>query len=330
MTAVLDTTDSEVSATVDVTTQNASASWGSRAGAFGIDVLLGLGVLACALLTAWAAPLRGWLWWVSIGLGAAVFLVTAVNRLLLPGLTGWSLGRRLVGIAVVRSDGQQIGPWRLLVRDLAHLLDTVPLFLGWLWPLWDSRGRTFADLLTGTEVRKVAQERPVDEERNRRRRTAVILAVVAALAVALAGLGYFGVYRPQAAVDQTRAQIAEQGPGIVVDMLSYETSSFEQDFTHAQSLVTDGYRPQLEKQQEAVRKAGAVDNDYWVTNSAVLKASKNEAVMLLMLQGQRGVAPNQRLITATVQVSFQKSGSGQWQIADLSVLAKPNTQKQGQ
>jgi Mce-associated membrane protein len=321
VTAVIETADSDVQFVVEKESEALPAEWLSRAGAFAIDVFVGLGVLACALLTAWAAPLRGWLWWLAIVLGVLVFLATALNRLLLPAVTGWSLGRLLVGIAVVRRDGGPVGPWRLLIRDCAHLLDTLPLLLGWLWPLRDPRGRTFADLLTGTEVQRVPGERP-----ERRRFTAGVLAVAAAVALLLAGCGYLGIYRPQAAVDQTRAEIAKLGPIVVVDMLSYQAATVQEDFAKAQALVTDGYRPQLVKQQEAVRKAGPVDNDYWVNNSAVLKATKDEAVMLLLLQGQRGEVPNQRLITATVQVTFRKAHSGQWQVADLSVLAKPNKQ----
>ena len=48
------------------------------------------------------------------------------------------------------------------------------------------------------------------------------------------------------------------------------------------------------------------------------------AQMLLLMQGQRGAESKQRFITATVRASFAKSGSGQWQVADLAVLAQPN------
>jgi len=130
-------------------------------------------------------------------------------------------------------------------------------------------------------------------------------------------------------VEQTRQQIAVQGPKIVGDTLSYAVASIDADFARARSLVTDGYRPQLIAQQDAVRKAGPVDNDYWVTNSAVLTNTENRAVMLLLMQGQRGAAPKQRLITATVQADFEKSANGQWQISNLSVLAKPNPARQG-
>ena len=114
-----------------------------------------------------------------------MLLSIAVNRLLLPAVTGWSLGRALMGIAVVRRDGTAVGPWRLLVRDIAHLLDTLALFVGWLWPLWDGRGRTFADLLVRTEVRR-REPAPA-----RAGRTAlIVVSVAAALAVAAAVLGY--------------------------------------------------------------------------------------------------------------------------------------------
>ncbi len=297
------------------------ASWSARAGAFAIDVLFGLGVVITCLLVAQSASVSGigWLRWGGAAAAGAVFLAIAVNRLLLPSLTGWSLGRSLVGIAVVGRDGSPVGPFRLLLRDLAHLLDTAALFLGWLWPLWDSRGRTFADLLTGTEVRRVEGERP-----NRRRLAGLVLVVLAVLAAGATALGYLRVYRPQLAIEQAQQQLSVEGPKIVQQMLSYNVASMDADFARARGLVTDGYRPKLVEQQDAVRKAGPVDNDYWVTNSAVLTNTSDRAVMLLLMQGQRGEAPNQRLITATVRVNFERSAGGQWQVADLSVLAKPN------
>jgi len=296
------------------------ASWPARAGAFCVDVFFGIGVVVTCLLVAWTAPLRGWLWWVAVSLAGAVFLAVAVNRWLLPAITGWTLGRSLAGIAVVRRDGGSVGPWQLLVRDLAHVLDTIAVLLGWLWPLWDSRGRTFADLLTRTEVHRVDGDRP-----NRRRLAGVLLAMLAVLAVGATALAYFGVYRPERAVEQARQQLAVEGPKIVAQMLSYDAASVDGDFARARGLVTDNYRQKLVAEQDSVRKVQPiVDNDYWVTNSAVLTNTRDRAQMLLLMQGQRGEAPKQRLITATLQVSFVRSASGQWQVDNLSVLAKPN------
>lgn len=316
--------DAECNVGVDVEVPDPAAAgvpagWSARAGAFAIDVLFGTAVVVVCLLVAWAAPLRGWVWWIVVSLAGAVFLAMAVNRLLLPSITGWTLGRSVAGITVVTRDGATAGPWRLLLRDVAHLLDTAALFGGWLWPLWDSRGRTFADLLTRTTVVRVAGDRP-----ERRRLAGAVIAATAVLGVAATGLGYAAVYRPELAIEQAQQQLAVQGPKIVQQMLSYNVASIDADFARARSLVTDGYRPKLVAQQDAVRKAGPVDNDYWVTNSAVLTNTADQAAMLLLMQGQRGEAPKQRLITATVRVEFVRSAGGQWQVDNLSVLAKPN------
>jgi len=293
------------------------AGWWARAGAFGIDVLLGAGLVAAALMTGWSAPPRGWLWWLCMIIAAVTVVAIGANRLLLPANTGWSLGRAVFGIAVVDRDGELVGTTRLALRDLAHLLDTAPLFLGWLWPLIDRHGRTFADILVGTEVREQIGPRP-----DRRTLAARVVAGVAALSVVVAALGYALVYRHQRAVDTAREQIAVQGPKLVSDMLSYTAKTAPEDFAKSQSLVTDDYRPELARQQDAVRK-NPVDNDYWVSNSAVLSAQPDNATMLLLLQGQRGTAPSPRFVTASVRVDFVRAGPQDWKVANLTVLSAP-------
>ena len=108
-------------------------------------------------LVCFAVPARGiWSWvWVSLLVG--VTLLTIGQSGCVAGVIGWSLGRAFCGIAVVAPTGPPLGMGRLLLRDLAHLLDTVSVFVGWLWPLWDPRRRTFADLLLRTEVQCVEQ-----------------------------------------------------------------------------------------------------------------------------------------------------------------------------
>lgn len=304
------------------------ASWPARAGAFAVDVLVGLAVVATLALVAWTAPLRGWLWWVFTAAAAVVVLVMAVNRLLLPTIKGFSLGRALVGIAVVTQTGAPAGLWRLLLRDLAHLLDTAALFIGWLWPLWDRRKRTFADLLVRTEVHKV-QSGPRDV----RRVTAVVLIVAALLCTAAVAVSYLVVYRQDRAIENAQAQITEQGPRIVEQMLTYKKETLQQDFAHAQSLTTEGYRKQLIAQQQAVQDAGVTSNEYWAVSSAVVPnppVTPTSASMLLAMQGQRGDDPNNlKFITATVRVNFEKT-DGQWRVADLTVLKKPLMNPQGQ
>ena len=331
MTAVLDSVDTTDTDADTVEASGASlASWPARAGAFAIDVLLGTAVIATMAVSAWSAPWRGWLWWVFVGMAAAVIVAMAVNRLLLPTITGWSLGRAVFGIAVRTRDGAAPGVLRLVGRELVHLLDTAALFLGWLWPLWDGRHRTFADLVLRTEVHNV--ESPVERpQRDMRRPAAVALIVATVLCAVAVGLGYLMVYRPERAVDVARQQIAEQGPRIVEQMLSYHSESLQQDFSHAQSLTTAGYRDQLIAQQQLVQQAGATSNEYWAVSSAVLSASANKASILVALQGQRGTDPQElKFITATLRVEFEKSADGQWKVANLIVLKKPQMNVPGQ
>ncbi|TQR84358.1 RDD family protein [Mycobacterium hodleri] len=296
------------------------ASWLSRAGALGLDVLPGAAVLATATLIALSVPLRGGWWWACVGLGSAAVLWTGFNRLLLPGASGQSVGRRTFGTTLVRHDDSVVGPATLLVRDTAHLLDTAPAFLGWLWPLKDARRRTLADVMTGTEVRVASSP---EAPRGARRRAGIVALAAAAVCAAGAIASVTVVARQDASVTDTSAAITAQGPHIVEQILSYYPDTLQADFGRAQSLVTDAYRGQLTHQQQTVRKAGAVRNEYWVTNSSVLDAAHGRATMLLFLQGQRGAAPDQRYLSATVRVKFVQSGPGTWQVDNLTVVTSP-------
>ncbi|HTH91742.1 RDD family protein [Mycobacterium sp.] len=327
MTAVLDAKPE--TAAEDSAPERPTASWLARTGAFSIDMLLGDAVIVTMALLTLSAPQRGWLWWTFTGAAVLVVVLVAVNRLLLPTITGWSLGRALFGIAVRKPDGSPVGLARLVGRDLAHLVDTAALFIGWLWPLWDRRRRTFADLLLRTEVLKVDPP-----QRDMRRPVAVTLIAATLLCAAGAGLSYLVVYRHDRANDAARAQIASEGPRIVEQMLSYDVDTLQQDFSHAQSLTTDAYRPQLIAQQQAVQRAGATKNEYWAVSSAVLSTPQETAdhmSMLLAMQGQRGTDPKDlKFITATVRVDFDRSRDGQWRVANLTVLKKPQMNTAGQ
>lgn len=326
MTAVLDTTPE--SPADESTPGPALASWPSRAGALAIDVLPGLGVIATMVLLALASPSDGWERWVFTAAGGLTLFAMAVNRLVLPNAIGWTLGRALFGIAVRRSGGP-VGIVRLTARDLAHVLDTLALAIGWLWPLWDKRRRTFADMLAGTQV--VRADPP---QRNMRRVVAAVLIAATVLSVAAAGLGYAVLFRYERGVEAARQQIAEQGPRIVEQMLSYGADTLPDDFARAQGLTTDSYRDQLIAQQEAVKAGSPTTNEYWSVNSAVLTnppVTPDHAAMLLAMQGQRGNNPDDvKFITATVLVHFDKSPDGQWRVANLTVLKKPQMNPAGQ
>jgi Mce-associated membrane protein len=313
----------DVTPAVEEAAPNELASWHIRAAALLVDVLPGIAVVTTMVIVWLTVPLRSAWWWTSISIAVLVLLLMWANRVMQP-ITGRSLGRALMGIVVVGPDETPVEPWRLLCRDLTHLLDTLSVFVGWLWPLWDPRRRTFADLLLGTEVHRVDPDR---RPPGIGRTTATVVSTAALLCIAGAGSGVVAVYLPDRASDQTRATISTQGPKIVTEMLTYDPKSLKEQFARAQSLTTEKYRPQLVKQQETVQKGHPVVNEYWFTDSAVLSATRNKATMLVFLQGHRGGENEQRFITATVRVSFVKARDARWLVDDLTVLTKPKPAK---
>lgn len=297
------------------------AGWLPRAGALALDYLFGIALIATMAVLQAASPLYGVLWWVYVTLAVVMLAAMLVNRLVLPVKSGWTLGRAVFGLQVVRN-GEPVDAVRLALRELAHLVDTVALGIGWLWPLWDTRKRTFADLLAGTEVQRAQGSSPPRFPA----RKAAACAVVAVAAVCAAGVGvnYLLVYRHESAVETARAQIDEQGPQLVEQILGYGLETRGADFAHAQTLVTDEYRPRLVEDQLTAAAMPPVNNEYWTVNSAVLNASPDAASMLLMMQGRRATTnEDAQFITATVRASFEKDADGAWKVSNLEVLTKP-------
>ncbi len=129
------------------------ASWGSRVGSAIIDALPALAIEL-----------------VGVGLGAAIGggvggLLTALGilgaigwvfyNLVQQGKTGQGLGKRALKTRLLREqDGQVVGPGLSIGRAFVHVVDGI-FYLGYLWPLWDSKKQTFADKILKTVVVKV-------------------------------------------------------------------------------------------------------------------------------------------------------------------------------
>jgi uncharacterized RDD family membrane protein YckC len=86
------------------------AGVGRRLGAIFIDWLL------CELIA--IALLHNQVWTIAV-FGVEVFLLTA--------LTGFTVGKRLTGIRVIRLDGRPVGLWWSLVRTVLLLAVIPPL-----------------------------------------------------------------------------------------------------------------------------------------------------------------------------------------------------------
>lgn len=156
------------------------ASWGARAGAFIIDGLVG----AVAMIPFWigyglliggaaaggaseydpntgmyvpAGEPNGALMAIGGLLMFIGFLVSLAflfwNYGLKQGKTGYSIGKGVLGIKVVKeADGQVLGTWFSIGRFFVHYLDQLACYIGYLWPLWDDKRQTFADKILSTLV----------------------------------------------------------------------------------------------------------------------------------------------------------------------------------
>ncbi|WP_405843339.1 RDD family protein [Streptomyces sp. NBC_01518] len=88
-----------------------------------------------------------------LGIGGLLLLGLAIWQLIQEGRTGQTVGKKALGIRLVReSDGQPIGVGMAFVRRLAHFVDGIACYIGFLWPAWDAKRQTFADKICGTIV----------------------------------------------------------------------------------------------------------------------------------------------------------------------------------
>lgn len=89
-------------------------------------------------------------------LGAVVWLAAlgwALYNAYLGGQTGQSYGKKTAGTRLVlEATGQPPGGGLGIGRYFVHIVDSIPCYLGYLWPLWDSKKQTFADKILKTVV----------------------------------------------------------------------------------------------------------------------------------------------------------------------------------
>jgi uncharacterized RDD family membrane protein YckC len=127
------------------------AGWWQRFGALLLDSLIA-GVPAYILEAIGAASQTSAL----TALGYLVELVVWLYLIYLMGTRGQSIGQKVVGIRLAREiDGQNTGFGLAFGRQLLHILDALPCYLGFLWPAWDDKKQTFADKIVNTVVVKV-------------------------------------------------------------------------------------------------------------------------------------------------------------------------------
>jgi len=152
------------------------ASWGSRVAAWFVDGLI-IGVPATVIflvLVAGAIGLTGDdpdpSLWALIGGAVLSTLIFAVIAIIYAPVTmarqgshnGQTWGKQVVGIRVVRDDGQAMTFWPAVVREVvvkglavgiaSSIIPFVAWFLDYFWPLWDDENRALHDMVVSTHV----------------------------------------------------------------------------------------------------------------------------------------------------------------------------------
>lgn len=149
------------------------AHWGLRVASYLLDTLLVAPFSVTAVVLQFTNTKYEWsdgrLLTVQTPSGATMALIWALeiigfaivmwNIAYRQGTTGYSVGKQVVGIKLVREqDGRVLGAWPAFGRNILHILDGLSLLIGYLWPLWDAKRQTFADKCMHTVV--IVQPKP--------------------------------------------------------------------------------------------------------------------------------------------------------------------------
>lgn len=127
------------------------AGWGSRVGA---TIVRGLVPGALIWVTGAIGGAIGGVGFI-IALAGYVFGVAAQIRMLIQrGHLGYDVGDAALKQRLVReATGAPMGSgWSVFGRSFVHILDAIPCYVGFLFPLWDAKRQTFADKILKTVV----------------------------------------------------------------------------------------------------------------------------------------------------------------------------------
>jgi uncharacterized RDD family membrane protein YckC len=160
---------------------DAYTSWPARVGAYLIDmlpflVILGVGWLvlqnsvdsACLtditrhdvtqICSIRYSPFGVRVMWGAVMAGL-VYLVW--NYGYRQGTTGSSIGKSVLKFKVVSENtGEPIGFGLSVLRQICHIVDAVPFYLGYLFPLWTAKRQTLADKIMATVCLPLQQTAP--------------------------------------------------------------------------------------------------------------------------------------------------------------------------
>jgi uncharacterized RDD family membrane protein YckC/ribosomal protein L40E len=102
------------------------------------------------LLNPDTATLPTWYWWVLFG----ALIVDIAYWTIAVGWKGRTVGKLMLGIKVVRTDGSRVGYWRAFARFWSYYLCWLTFGVGFLVIAWNRRNRGLHDLICDTMVIK--------------------------------------------------------------------------------------------------------------------------------------------------------------------------------
>jgi len=136
------------------------AGIGSRITAFIIDLVLIFGIATLTLGVGLFFTGAGFsvsperfmnvlipIYFILLFLGSTYFVF-------LEGFAGKTVGKMIVGIKIIRDDGESMRLWEAFVRWLGYFVSAFFIFIGFIWAIFDSKSQAWHDKFAGTYVVK--------------------------------------------------------------------------------------------------------------------------------------------------------------------------------
>lgn len=84
----------------------------------------------------------------------ALFVLASTYFIFLHALSGRTIGKMLMKIRVINSEGEDVGVWDSFIRWVGYFISAVVMLAGFFWAAFDSEGQAWHDKMAGTYVVK--------------------------------------------------------------------------------------------------------------------------------------------------------------------------------
>lgn len=82
-------------------------------------------------------------------------VIAAIYAILLwVNWNGQTVGKKIMKIRIVKEDGGKVEYTTAIVRYICYFISAIPLFLGYLWVIWDGKKQAWHDKIASTVVIK--------------------------------------------------------------------------------------------------------------------------------------------------------------------------------